>query len=100
MPVTRGAKMEGGAHIGRTGVGTRLSIALRRRVLLRLLTPEQMRRIERGAATPKDRRRRLGLDLSERLDDTVAHGPLRGLRLSSNTSWGEDRASMLLGLYE
>jgi hypothetical protein len=39
--------------------------------------------------------------LAGQLDDTVAHGPFRGLKLHKSSFWsGADRGSMLLGMYE
>ena len=31
---------------------------------------------------------------------TVAYGPFKGLKFSSDAWWGRERASMILGLYE
>ena len=45
------------------------------------------------------------LNLSKQIvsfhENTVAHGPFRGLKLNQSAFWGEaDRASMILGMYE
>lgn len=65
-----------------------------------LLSSQEMHLLAKGDRSPRERRRRLGVELGRRLDETVAYGPLQGVRLLPSTSWGEDRASMLLGLYE
>jgi hypothetical protein len=46
------------------------------------------------------RRRELGVKLAQMFGGTVQYGPFKGLRLSSQSSWGADTASMLLGIYE
>lgn len=47
------------------------------------------------------RRKVLGLELHKRFDGMVQAGPLKGLRLGSDPTWGAaDRGPMLLGFYE
>jgi Methyltransferase FkbM domain len=47
-----------------------------------------------------ERRRHLSHHLDKLFDSTVAYGPFRGLKMGPRSSWGTDRGSMLLGLYE
>jgi hypothetical protein len=55
-----------------------------------------------GIGNPVKRRRlRLSALINKMFNATVAYGPFKGLKLSSNPWWGEaDRPSMLFGLYE
>lgn len=49
----------------------------------------------------KKRKLKLSLLINKLFNSTVAYGPFEGLKLISNTWWGDaDKASMLLGLYE
>jgi hypothetical protein len=46
------------------------------------------------------RRIELGRNLAQLFAGTVQYGPFKGLRLSGESWWGADSASMLLGIYE
>jgi hypothetical protein len=47
------------------------------------------------------RRCRLGSELQNRFSGVVQAGPMKGVRLSPDSTWGRaDRGPMLLGLYE
>jgi len=47
-----------------------------------------------------NRREQLKDEMIKLFDSTVAYGPFKGLKFSSDAWWGRERASMILGLYE
>ena len=59
------------------------------------------RKVFPSISAVEKRRRQLGRVLFQRFDGVVQAGPLRGLRLNPNSTWGlSDYGPMLLGLYE
>jgi precorrin-6B methylase 2 len=65
-----------------------------------LLTEKEQHLLRTGSGSPKQRRRRVGMELGKTLNETVASGPFAGVKLVANASWGSDYGSMLLGMYE
>ena len=46
------------------------------------------------------RRQAIQKHLNQKFDGVVRYGPFKGFKFSEESWWGNDRASMLLGLYE
>lgn len=77
-------------------------IALARRYLKEKYKPLKFQLLKLGIGNPiKKRRLKLSILIENLFNSTVAYGPFKGLKLSSDTWWGKaDKASMFLGLYE
>lgn len=57
--------------------------------------------VQSSLASLEKRREKISIELADKLGFTVKYGPFKGLRLSSELTWGKsDIAPMLLGTYE
>lgn len=80
----------------------KISLESIRLYLKKKYKPFKWRLFKLGIGNPVKRRRlKLSVLVNEMFNATVAYGPFKGLKFSSNAWWGEaDRPSMLFGLYE
>ncbi|RRO02308.1 hypothetical protein [Pectobacterium aquaticum] len=70
-------------------------------MLARVQQSSEEQRLQWRKETIAQRTERISLEVFDMLEGVVKYGPLKGLKLQSDTWWGKsDLGSMLLGLYE